>query len=76
MGPRRYCLIKRIQRAMTLITEGDGQDLSRLALNLGFFDYSHFSNEFKRSALTTPRAFAASLRHREYQVVAATPRSI
>ncbi len=39
---------------MTLIAEGDGQDLSRLALNLGFFDYSHFSNEFKRSALTTP----------------------
>ena len=61
---------------MTLIAEGDGQDLSRLALDLGFFDYSHFSNEFKRSALTTPREFAASLRHREYQVVATNPRSI
>ena len=76
MGPRRYSLIERIQRAMTLIAEGDGQDLSRLALDLGFFDYSHFSNEFKRSALTTPREFAASLRHREYQVVATNPRSI
>ena len=76
MGPRRYCLIKRIQRAMTLIAEGGVKDLSRLALELGFFDYPHFSNEFKRSALTTPREFAASLRHREHRVTAATPRSI
>jgi len=76
MGPRRYSLIRRIQKAMTLIAEGGGKDLSSLALDLGFFDYSHFSNEFKRSTLTTPREFAASLRHREYQVVAATPQVI
>jgi AraC-like DNA-binding protein len=76
MGPRRYSLIKRIEHAMSLITEGNGHDLTRLALDLGFFDYSHFSHEFKRSAATTPREFLHSLQHREYQVVASTPQSM
>ena len=76
MGPRRYSLINRVERAMSLITEGAGHDLTSLALDLGFYDYSHFSNEFKRSASTTPRDFSSSIRHREYQVVASTPRSM
>ena len=46
-----------IERAMTLLAEGNDTDLSSLALKL-------FSSEF-----------SASLRHREYKVVAATPTS-
>jgi AraC-like DNA-binding protein len=76
MGPRRYALIRRIQTAMTAIAEGRAGSLSELALDTGFFDYSHFSHEFKRSAMSTPKTFSTSRRYREYQVVAATPRII
>ena len=60
---------------MTIIAKGHDTDLSDLSLELGFFDHSHFSREFKRSTLTRPSEFSASLRHREYKVVAATPTS-
>lgn len=75
MGPQRYGLIARIQRAITLIADGHDTDLSNLALDLGFFDHSHFSTTFKRLTLTTPSEFADSLRHRVYKVFATTPRS-
>jgi AraC-like DNA-binding protein len=60
---------------MTLLAEGNDTDLSNLALDLGFYDHAHLSSEFKRSTLTTPSEFSASLRYREYNVVAATPTS-
>ena len=73
IGPRRYALIERIQRAMAALAQEGPRDLSLLAAELDFFDYSHFSSEFKRFTLTTPREFGDSQRHRESRVVASSP---
>ena len=76
MGPRRYSLVQRVQEAMSFLSQGRVTDLSVLAAELGFYDYPHFSSEFKRFALTTPRAFLHSQRHREYRVVASAPKAV
>jgi AraC-like DNA-binding protein len=76
IDPRRYSLVQRVQHAMELLSRGLVQDLSALALELGFYDYPHFSNEFKRFALTTPHAFLRSQRHSEYRVVASAPQAL
>lgn len=73
MGPRRYSTIRRLQKAMAALSAGALENLTALAVDLGFYDYSHFSREFARFVLTTPAQFHESHRHREYQVVAGEP---
>jgi AraC-like DNA-binding protein len=76
MGPRRYSIIRRLQTAMAVLSAGALENLTALAVDLGFYDYSHFSHEFARFVLTTPAQFHESQRHREYQVVAGEPRAV
>lgn len=73
MGPRRYSIIRRLQKAMADLSAGAVENLTALAIEHGFYDYPHFSHEFKRFTLTTPAQFRGSHRHREYQVVAGEP---
>ena len=73
MGPRRYSIIRRLQTAMADLSAGAVENLTALAIEHGFYDYPHFSHEFKRFTLTTPAQFHGSHRHREYQVVAGEP---
>jgi AraC family transcriptional regulator len=58
----RYQLQLRLARALDLL--GDYDDLSRLALDLGFSSHSHFSAAFKRAYGQTPRGFQRSTRIR------------
>ena len=51
----RYQLQLRLARALTLLDEYD--DLTNLALELGFSSHSHFSHAFKRAFGYTPSAY-------------------
>jgi AraC-like DNA-binding protein len=55
----RYQLHLRLARALDLITAYD--DMSALALDLGFSSHSHFSAAFKRTYGRSPSAFRQSL---------------
>jgi AraC-like DNA-binding protein len=55
----RYQLHLRLARALELITAYD--DMSALALDLGFSSHSHFSAVFKRTYGRSPSAFRQSL---------------
>jgi len=56
----RYHLRLRLARALDLIPEYD--DLSALALNLGFSSHSHFAAAFKQAYGRSPSAFQQSAR--------------
>lgn len=75
LGPKRYVLISKIAQAMTRLTRMKSFNLTELALELGFYDYPHFSREFKKLTLVSPREFLSSQRHNEIKVIAAGPTS-
>ncbi len=52
---RRY----RLQDAAALIDSGDAGELRTLAGELGWFDQSHFSRDFRAAVGLTPTAYAA-----------------
>jgi AraC family transcriptional regulator len=56
----QYLVHLRLQRAASLLAGCD--DLTTLALNLGFASQSHFSNSFRRWAGCTPGTYRARLR--------------
>jgi AraC-like DNA-binding protein len=56
MPLRRYFLRLRLREAAWRLAQGE-DDLTALALDLGFFDHSHFTNAFRREWGVVPRAF-------------------
>src|SRR3984957_16882063 len=54
----RYQLQLRLARALALL--GDYDDLTHLALDLGFSSHSHFSAAFKQAYFKTPLEFQRS----------------
>jgi AraC-like DNA-binding protein len=56
----QYLVNLRLRRAASLLAECD--DLTTLALNLGFASQSHFSNSFRRWAGCTPGKYRARMR--------------
>ena len=58
--PYRYHLRLRLARALDLTPEYD--DLSALALDLGFSSHSHFAAAFKQAYGRSPSAFQQSAR--------------
>lgn len=55
MSPRKYCLLKRFHRAVTLLKSAS--NLTDLAFQLEYYDQAHFINEFKSFAGISPGAF-------------------
>jgi AraC family transcriptional regulator len=60
VGPRRYVMRRRIERAKTLLRRTD-QPLSWVAQEAGFYDQSHLTTEFRREIGVTPARFRAAL---------------
>ncbi len=56
MPPHRYVLEQRVRKACELIERSE-QPLTRIALNLGFADQSHFSRSFHAVVGLTPSQF-------------------
>jgi AraC family transcriptional regulator len=61
---RRYLARLRLRLAVERLAE-DGEDLTGLALDLGYADHSHFTNAFRREFGTTPSQLRSlvNLRH-------------
>jgi AraC-like DNA-binding protein len=47
----------RIHEAAERMAAGEAQDLTRLALELGYFDLAHFTRHFRRAVGRSPTAF-------------------
>jgi AraC family transcriptional regulator len=58
--PRAYISRLRVERAMSLVREGDIR-LGEIALVAGFADQAHFSNAFRRVTGATPSQWRKSL---------------
>lgn len=56
-SPMAFLRRLRIERAKQLLESGD-QPISDIALELGFYDQSHFSRHFRRIVGTTPGRYA------------------
>jgi AraC family transcriptional regulator len=64
----RYLLQARLARALVVLPHAD--DLTALALDLGFSSHSHFTAAFRRAFGTTPSEFRASTRSRPQRRIA------
>jgi AraC-like DNA-binding protein len=54
ISPKMLCRIVRFQSALEAFLKTDGKDLSEIALVSGYYDQSHFLNEFKIFYGSTP----------------------
>lgn len=54
--PKRYCRIRRFQRALALSSRGDA-DWIRVAMDCGYFDQAHFIHDFRSFAGLTPTGY-------------------
>ena len=61
VGPKWLLMRRRVHRSLERLNASDYESLSGLAHDLGWFDYAHFSREFKRIVGQTPRAYVANL---------------
>jgi AraC-like DNA-binding protein len=59
LTPKRFCRIRRFQAALRRIHAGSSVDWSDLALACGYFDQSHFINDFRAFSGLTPTAYLA-----------------
>ena len=55
MSPKKYCLLKKFHFTVTQLKPDS--NLTRLALDLGYYDQAHFINEFKLFADICPSGF-------------------
>ena len=57
LTPKRFCRIRRFQAALRCIHTGRSVDWPNLALTCGYFDQSHFINDFRDFSGLTPTAY-------------------
>jgi AraC family transcriptional regulator len=57
LPPRRYVIVRRVERAQQLLRGGDDLSLAQVAARSGFCDQGHFTRHFKRLVGVTPKRF-------------------
>jgi AraC-like DNA-binding protein len=57
VAPKRYCRIRRFQRAVCLANRGRDVDWVSVALDCGYFDQAHFIHDFRAFAGLTPTGY-------------------
>jgi AraC-like DNA-binding protein len=62
LGPKWVIQRYRLHEAAERLARPDPPDLAALALELGYFDQSHFQRDFKQIIGVTPRAYALTAR--------------
>ena len=58
--PKRYCRIRRFQKALRLANQGRDVDWVQVALDCGYFDQAHFIHDFRSFAGITPTRYQAA----------------
>jgi AraC-like DNA-binding protein len=62
LSPKLWSRVQRFQRAVDLLHKGAEPRWSTLALDCGFYDQSHFCNEFNAFSGINPSAYSSSRR--------------
>jgi AraC-like DNA-binding protein len=57
IGPKHFAKVVQLKHAMATLHSGDSNSLRTLAQRAGYFDQSHFINDFQRLVGTNPLAF-------------------
>ena len=57
LGPKWVLQRYRLHEAAERMAAGEAEDLTRLALELGYFDLAHFTGHFRRAVGRSPAAF-------------------
>ena len=60
LTPKRYCRIRRFQRALALANRGRHIDWAQVALDCGYFDQAHFIHDFRSFAGLTPTEYRSA----------------
>ncbi|HET8547585.1 MAG TPA: helix-turn-helix domain-containing protein [Bryobacteraceae bacterium] len=60
LSPKHYCRILRFQRALARAGRGDRVDWTRIAMDCGYFDQSHFIHDFRSFSGITPSGYQSS----------------
>ncbi|MGP2657336.1 AraC family transcriptional regulator [Malaciobacter sp. WC5094] len=63
LSANAYIVNKRVHRAKKLISQG--VEISKVALEVGFYDQSHLTNVFKKVFAITPKAYQKEIRNNE-----------
>jgi AraC-like DNA-binding protein len=58
--PKRYCRIRRFQRALVLANRGREIDWTRVAMDCGYFDQAHLIHDFRSFAGLTPTEYQSA----------------
>jgi AraC-like DNA-binding protein len=62
LSPKLWSRVQRFQHAVGLLHEGTEPRWEQLALKCGFYDQSHFCNEFKAFSGVDPSTYSGSSR--------------
>jgi AraC-like DNA-binding protein len=62
VSPKLYARIRRFQQTVALLHCGDDIAWSELALNCGYYDQSHFANDFRAFSGISPTTYTAASR--------------
>jgi len=60
VSPKRYCRIRRFQRAVARAHRGDAVDWTQVALECGYYDQAHFIHEFRSFSGLTPTGYVGA----------------
>ncbi len=60
VSPKLYCRIQRFQRAVQSLYRGEDLPWAELALACGYYDQSHFSNDFRAFSGINPSTYASA----------------
>jgi AraC-like DNA-binding protein len=62
VSPKLYSRIQRFQRAVQMLHRGVEVPWAELALSCGYYDQSHFSNDFRAFSGISPTTYSAAIR--------------
>jgi AraC-like DNA-binding protein len=62
VSPKLYCRIQRFQQAVQLMHRGDDVHWAELALTCGYYDQSHFTNDFHAFSGLSPTHYSTARR--------------
>jgi AraC-like DNA-binding protein len=60
LTPKRYCRIRRFQRALAMSRRGGRVDWTSVAVDCGYFDQAHFIHDFRTFAGVTPTGYQSA----------------
>ncbi|HPI19708.1 MAG TPA: helix-turn-helix domain-containing protein [Candidatus Kapabacteria bacterium] len=61
LAPKQYIRIKKINYAIAMLRTKRQMNLTQIALETGFYDQAHFTNDFKKITGINPKKFSALL---------------